>query len=208
MLPRTRHHLAGQPFVLPPALDRLSEAWWRARPRTRVLAGVALVLLVLTAGVAHAASTPGGPPVQVWVAARDLYPGDALGTSDVSSRAWPRDLVPDGALEDPSGIVSAVLPRGAVVTDLHVGELGLAASVPDDRVAVAVPVEQLPVVAPGTRVDLVGVGQDGSGARIAAGAVVLHDDGEAVWLAVEPEVSVEVSVAAASSSLAAVVLPP
>lgn len=194
--------------MLPPALDRLTEAWWRARPRTRVLAGVAVALFLIVGGIAHAASTPGGPPVRVWVTTRDLFPGDALTVSDRVARMWPRDLVPDGTLDQPAGVVTAPLPRGAVVTDRHVGDLGFAASVPAGRVAVSVPVEQLPAVMPGTRVDLVGVGQDGSGALLADGAVVVHDDGEAVWLAVDPDVSVQVSVAAASARLAIVVRPP
>lgn len=208
MLPRTRRHLAGRPFALPPALDRLAEAWWRARPRTRVLAGIAVALLLLAAGIAHAASSPGGPPVRVWITTRDLFPGDTLTASDRVTRMWPRDLVPAGALEQPAGVVTAPLPRGAVVTDRHIGDHGLSASVPIGHVAVSVPVEQLPAMTPGTHVDLVGVGQDGNGALLAADAIVVHEDDHAVWFAVDPAVSVDVSVAAASARLAVIVRPP
>lgn len=207
MLTRPPHRLAGRPVTLPPAVDRIAEAWWRARPRTRALARVAAVLLVLAAGIAHAASSPDGPPTTVWVASRDLYPGERLTSSDVRRQTWPGALVPDHAVDDPSGTVSAPLPRGAVVTGLHLGDQGVAASVPDGQLAVAVPAEQLPTVAPGTRVDLVGAGPDGIGAQLAEDAVIVHADADSVWIAVDPAAAVRVSAAATSATLAAVVRP-
>jgi Flp pilus assembly protein CpaB len=208
MLPRTRRHLAGHPVVLPPALDRLAEAWWRATPRTRLTVGVVAFALLVTAGIAHAAASPDGPPVEVWVASRDLQPGDRLGDGDVQRRTWPSRFAPQGVLDDPTGTVVAPLPAGAVVTDRHLGDDPLAASVPDGHVAVGVPVDQLPAVAAGTRVDLVGAGPDGTGTHLATDAVVVHTDGETIWIAVASTVAVEVSAAVATATLAAVVRPP
>lgn len=208
MLPRTRHHLTGPPFALPVALDRVAELWWRARPRTRLLAGGAVVALLLLAGVAHAAAAPDGPPTTVWVATRDLLPGDVIAGADTERRSWPRDLVPDGAVARPSGTVTATLPRGAVVTDRHLGELGIVAAVPRGRVAVAVPIDQLPSLATGARVDLVGPAPDGGGVLLTAAATVVASDGEDLWLSIDPGAALAVSSAVASNAIAAVVLPP
>jgi hypothetical protein len=208
MLPRTRHHLTGPPFALPGAIDHLAEAWFRARPRTRLIGGVTLAVLALLAGIAHAAATPDGPPTSVWVATHDLLPGESLSDGDTERRSWPADLVPEGALERPTGTVSAALPRGAVVTELHLSELGVLATVPPERVAVAVPIDQLPSLAAGVRLDLVGPGPEGGGVLLAAGATVLANDGTALWLSIEPGASLAVSAAVASGSIAAVVLPP
>jgi hypothetical protein len=208
MLPRIRHRLAGPPFALPPLVDTAAEAWWRARPRTRLATGVTIAILSVLAGIAHAASAPDGPPVGVWIATRDLLPGEMVGAGEVERRSWPADLVPDGALEQPAGTVTATLPRGAVVTDRHLGDLGVVASVPPGRVAVAVPIDQLPSLAVGARVDLVGPGPDGGGALLASGAIVVANDGEAIWVSIAPEASLAVSAAVASATIAAVVLPP
>jgi hypothetical protein len=208
MLPRLRHRLNGPPFALPDGLDRFAEAWWRARPRTRILCGVTVAVLALLAGVAHAAATPGGPPTSVWVVTRDLLPGDVLVATDTERRSWPEALVPDGALSRPQGIVTATLPRGAVVTDRHLGELGIVASVPPGRVAVAVPADQLPALAAGSRLDLIGPGPDGGGVLLATEAVVVAGDGDTVWLSIDPPAAIGVSAAVASASIAAVVLPP
>jgi hypothetical protein len=208
MLPRTRHHLAGPPFALPLAIDRVAEAWWRARPRTRLIVGIAVAVLALLAGVAHAAAAPDGPPTGVWVATRDLLPGEVIAGPDTERRSWPADLVPDGALAHPAGTVSATLPRGAVVTDRHLGDLGIVAALAPGRVAVAVPVDQLPTLAAGARLDLVGPAPDGGGMLLAAGATVVADDGDDVWLSIDPGAALAVSSAGASNAIAAVVLPP
>jgi hypothetical protein len=208
MFPRTHHRLTGPPFALPVALDRAAEVWWRARPRSRIVASLTLLALTLLAGITHAASAPDGPPVDVWVATRDLLPGEVIDGADTQRRSWPSDLVPDGASERPSGTVTATLPRGAVVTDRHLGDLGIVASVPPGRVAVAVPAEQLPLLATGSGIDLVGPGPDGGGVLLAHDATVVANDGEAVWVAIDPGASLAVSAAVASGTVAAVVLPP
>lgn len=164
--------------------------------------------LTVVAGVAHAAAAPDGPPVSVWVAARDLLPGETLAEADVRRRSWPAELLPAGAIERPSGTVTAPLPRGAVVTDRHLGDVGIVAAVPAGRVAVAIPVDQLPVLAAGTRLDLVGPGPDGGGVLLASRATVIAQDGEAVWVAIDADASLAVSAAVAAATITAVVLPP
>lgn len=208
MLPRTRHHLTGPPFALPVALDRVAETWWRARPRTRWVLGVVLAALAVLAGVAHTAAAPDGPPTSVWVATRDLLPGEVIAEPDTERRSWPADLVPDGAVPRPSGTVSATLPRGAVVTDRHLGDLGIVTAVAAGRVAVAVPVDQLPALSAGARLDLVGPSPEGGGMLLAVDATVVASDGDDVWLSIDPEAALAVSSAVAANAIAAVVLPP
>jgi hypothetical protein len=208
MLPRTRHHLTGPPFALPVALDRLAESWWRARPRTRMVVGVALAASMLLAGLAHAAAAPDGPPTSVWVATRDLLPGEVLANPDTERRSWPMGLVPDGAVARPEGTVTATLPRGAVVTDRHLGEVGIVAAVAPGRVAVAVPVDLLPTLSAGARVDLIGPAPDGGGMLLSVDATVVASDGEDVWLSIDPGSALAVSSAIASNAIAAVVHPP
>lgn len=208
MLPRTRHRLTGPPFALPVALDRVAETWWRARPRTRLVVGVALTALALLAGLGHAAAAPDGPPTTVWVATRDLLPGEVIAGPDAERRSWPMGLVPDGAVSRPSGTVSATLPRGAVVTDRHLGDHGIVAAVAPGRVAVAVPVDQLPDLSAGARLDLVGPAPDGGGMLLAVDVTVVATDGDDVWLSIDPEAALAVSSAVAANAIAAVVLPP
>ena len=200
--------LTGPPVELPGPLDRMAERWWAARPRTRtvlVLAGLAAVLL---AGVTHAASDPHGPPTSVLVAAEELRPGDRVTSAVVTRATWPAGLVPNGAVTEVGGTVAALLPAGAVVTDAHLGDGGLAAGVEPDRVAVTVPRELLPDVRAGSRLDVIGADHDGSVGTLAPDAVVVGVDEVDVWLAVPPDAGPTVSAAAAQGTIAVVIRPP
>lgn len=208
MSSRTRQLLAGPPIALPPAFDALAERWWRARPRSRLLVGVSAVIVVLVAGTMHAASSPFGPPVRVWVSDRDLDVGEVLTSADVREVDWPAELAPDGALGAPQGSLVAPLPRGAVVTDRHVGDGGIAAVLPDETVAVAVPLERIPQLAVGMHVDLVAADLDGAARTLAHRAIVVGRDEVAVWFAVAPQDATNVTGASLNDTLGAVVLPP
>ncbi len=200
--------LNGPPVALPGPLDRIAERWWAARPRTRtvlVLAGVAALLL---AGVSHAASDPHGPPTSVLVATEELRPGAPITPAVVTRATWPAGLVPDGAVTEVGGAVAALLPAGAVVTDGHLGDRGLAAGVAPDRVAVTVPRELLPDVRAGSRLDVIGADHHGSAHTLAPDAVVLGADDVDVWLAVAPDTGPAVSAAAAQGTLTVVIRPP
>lgn len=193
----------------PRALDALAERWWAARPRTRLVLGLTLALLVVAAGTGHVAATPYGPPTVVLVAARDLDPGASLTDRDLTRRTLPADLVPAGALERPEGVLRAALPEGAVATDRHLGDGGWAAGLPAGRVAVAVPAERLPGLTPGTRARLVGADHDGRATVLGEDAVVLGvEELGSVWFAVDAGDAVAITGAAAVGALAVVVLPP
>lgn len=205
MLPAIRSRLDGPPFALPALLDRLAERWWAAPPRLRALAVAGAAALLLLAGLTQAATGPHGPPVEVRVAARDLPVGHVVTSGDTVRRSWPRDLVPDGAVTDATGTVVGALPRGAVVTDRHLSTEGLGAAVADDRVAVAVPLDLLPPVSPGLRLDLVGAELDGRPVVLATDAVVVTIDTASVWLAVDHDDAPAVAAAGLTGAVGAVV---
>jgi hypothetical protein len=201
--------LDGAPPVLPPALDRASERWWRTPPRVRALTLLVALALLLVAGTVRLASSPWGPPVPVLVAARDLPLGAPLGPDAIRTTEWPARLVPPGALDTVAGSVAiAPLAEGSVLTDRLVSDGGLGAALPDGTAAVAVPSELVPVLLPGARLDLVGAELDGRGVPLATAATVLTDDGEHVWLAVDHQQAPAAAAAAAAGAVTVVVLPP
>ena len=212
MLPRTRRLLAGPPVALPAPLDALTERWWRASPRARLLVGLLAVVLVLLLATLRATDPPYGPAVRVWVSDRDLQLGEVVVAGDLREVDWPLDLVPEGSFDDasgePTGTVVAPLPRGAVVTDRHLGDGGVASALPEGTVAVAVVPDRLPELAVGTRLDLIAAEPSGAGRVLARGGVIVASDGTAVWVAVEPEAAADVAAASLHGSLGAVVLPP
>jgi len=200
--------LSGPPVVLPTWLDGLAERWWAASPRARMAGALLATVALLAAAIGHAAATPYGPPTTVLVAARDLLPGDVLTDADLRRRTVPRDLVPDGALQRADGVLAAALPSGAIATDRHLGEGGVAASLPAGRVAVAVAADRLPTLTAGSRADLIGAEHDGRATTLGRNAIVLAIEAETVWFAVDAGDAVPVTGAAAIGSLAVVVLPP
>jgi len=200
--------LPGPPLPLPRALDALAEGWWAATPRARGALGLLLTLAMLAAAAGHATTTPYGPPTAVLVATRDLPPGRMLSDGDLRARSMPRDLVPEGALADAEGVLAAMLPRGAVATERHLGDGGWASGLPADRAAVAVAADQLPRLTAGSRVALVGSDLDGRATTLGRDAVVLAVDADAVWFSVDLAEAVDVTAAGAAGNLAVVVLPP
>jgi hypothetical protein len=201
--------LDAAPPVLPAALDRASERWWRTPPQVRAVALLAALALLLAAGTVRLASSPWGPPVPVLVATRDLPLGSPLAPDAVRATEWPARLVPPGALEKVAGSIAiAPVAEGSVLTDRVVGDGGVGAALPDGTAAVAVPTELVPVLLPGARLDLVGAELDGRGQALATAATVLTDDGEHVWVAVDHHQAPVVAAAAATGTITVVVLPP
>ena len=170
-----------------------------------MLLGIAALLVL---GLAHAAATPYGPPTTVLVAARDLPAGHELAASDLRRTTWPRDLVPHDGLERPQGRLASALPQGAAATRRHVADEGVAAALPDGMAAVPVPVEGLPVLSVGSRVEVVGRDLDGRAVVLARESSVLAIDATDVWFAVPSTNAPEVAAAGASGMVTVVVLPP
>lgn len=143
--PRVRRLVTGPQPVWPRPVDGVAERWARLPPRVRL--GV-IVALIATVGVGSelrvgsAEARWGGQPVSVLTAEEDLPVGAAAADGVRRTRLPPR-AVPDAAVTsvDTDAVLAAPLPRGAVLTSLHVDDRGPAAGLADSLRAVPVPVE-------------------------------------------------------------------
>lgn len=198
---------ASAPVALPAVLDGVAERWWSLTPRARATVGVALAVVALGAVLARTLLSPYGPPTTVLVAARDLTAGEALSADAVERRVWPRDLMPTDALSEPAGRVAAFVPAGAVVTARHVEVRGPAAALVAGTVALPVPLDLVPDLPVGARVDLLAVGRDGEGVVLARDAAVLLRDEAATWVAVGRDEAAGVTAALLRASIGVALLP-
>lgn len=198
---------ARGPLELPSLLDVCSERWWGLPPRLRAtLLTLGVGATIALAGLRGLAA-PYGPPVEVLVATEALPAGAALPDSaSLERQAWPRDLLPDGALTAPEGRLRGPVPAGTPLASVHVHDGGVGGLAGKGRAAVPVPHETLPPVEAGHRLRLVSAQVDGSAARVAEHAEVLAVD-EVVWLAVDLAAVDRVVADAARGTLAVAVLP-
>jgi Flp pilus assembly protein CpaB len=197
--------VGGAPLALPAGLDAISDRWWGLDPRTRtwiVLAGV--VALLAGAGF-RAAAAPYGSPVGVLVAASDLEAGTPLAEADLDRRRWPSDLAPDDVRTRTVGTLTAPLPAGAVLTDRHVTDGGIAGMLTDGLAAVPLPADLVPELPVGTRLQVVATGVDGEAAVLADDAEVVAEDGTSVWVAVPDASSADVAAAGLRGAVAVAV---
>lgn len=187
------------------ALRRQPRLWWL------LTAAVALAVgSVVSAFVAGAERTRAawGDTELVAVAQRDLAAGTAVERGDVELVAWPRALVPDGAVREiPSGqTVAVAIAAGEVVVAARLAPLGLrgvAATLPEGSRAVAIPVEpgQAPPLEAGDHVDvMVALALDAAGAGppgfvVAADALVVAVEDTAVTVAVSTSAAPRIAVA-------------
>lgn len=122
------------------------------------------VLLALALATA-VAPPPGSAREAVVVAAVDLAAGRTVRAADLALRLWPPELVPTGAVRDPTRADGRVLVgaarAGEPITDVRLVGAGPAAAGP---AAAAVPVRLgdaavAALLVPGRRVDVVTLGQ-------------------------------------------------
>lgn len=162
--------------------------WWAALTgRGRALLRSVALGVVLLAATGGLVDGRWGPPVDVVVAVRDVAPGAPVTTVDLTIASWPRDLVPADALTTlamlPDGAVAdGVLVSGTPVTRRNVHGGGAAAAAPAGTALVPVPLDLLPHLPVGTRVDLAVAGFDGTAEVVATSATVVADDGTWQWL--------------------------
>ena len=140
----------------------------RANPagigRMLIVRRTTAVLLVLLAGAlaVRAPTSHAAEQTRILVASHDLAAGTVLSGQDIVPRDVPTDLVPDGALRDPTAIQGRALGdasrRGEPLTDIHLAGHETAPVADDAHAAVPVRLAD-PAVAdflrPGQRVDLV-----------------------------------------------------
>ncbi|GAA4612328.1 SAF domain-containing protein [Saccharopolyspora hordei] len=207
-----------------PPKDRLN-----ATPRDRLAAllrsrrgvlllrrSVALALLLLAAvlAVQHPGSPSDGVPVLV--AARDLPPGRVLSDVDVARREVPAELVPSGALHDPSAALgktlSAAAHQGEPLTDARFHGPTVASGAAG---TVSVPVrladpEVADFLAPGRRVDVItAADRPGGGAVLAENARVVavqpaperHDRGRLIFVGLPEQLAGAVAAASLNQTV-------
>ena len=207
--PLARLRLDGAPATLPRPLDLLSERWFRAGPRLRLVLTLVLALAAAAAFTVRMTTSPWGAPTPVLVAHNDLALGQDLTATDVQRARWPADLVPTDAVQElTDASLTVAVPAGTVLRAHHLEGGGVAAALDTGQAAVAVPRELLPAVPPGSHIDLVGAAGDGSATVLAAEVPVLRVEDEDVWVAVARPVAADVAGAAAAGALTAVLLPP
>ncbi len=149
---------------------------WR---RTLLLRRIASALLVVLALVTAVSPAPGSARAPVVVAAVDLVAGRTVHAADLDLRQWPPELIPTGAVRDPTAADGRVLVgaarAGEPLTDVRL--VGPGPSPGAQAAAVPVRLGDAAVAAlllPGRRVDVVTVGErSDQPVLLAANAVVL-----------------------------------
>ncbi|MGH3773491.1 MAG: SAF domain-containing protein [Pseudonocardiaceae bacterium] len=214
----------GGPRALAPLLRERYDGLLRGSGfgRTLVLRRVAATVLVGLAAVL--ALAPGRGPATgdtVVVAARDLTPGTVLGASELTLRALPAPLVPDGTARSPTSVLGRTLAapvrRGEPLTDVRLTGSDLTRTVTTNPDAVSVPLRLAdPGVAtllhPGATVDVVTVGERrdepvvlARGARVLAvleaGTRAGERAGQLVLVALDPVAATRVAAASISQTL-------
>lgn len=135
---------------------------------------------------AEALARYGGEQVEVCVATRDLAPGEVVDGSAVATKMWVADLLPDGAVTEPSGIVgqrlgSAVI-KGEVLSARRTETQETDISVPQGLAAISVPARAVQAVGgsveAGMQVDVYATGPV-STTRLVEGALVLASSASA-----------------------------
>ncbi len=166
----------------------------------------------------------GGDQLEVWVAARDLGPGDVIGANDVEERLWVADLLPAGAQTNQTVVigqeVAAAIYEDEVITASRLGQQTLALDVPQGLSAISVPAGEVETVGgalmPGMRPDVYATGASATTLLVERALVLEISKAEGtlgsssnrwVTLAV-PESSVEELVRAAQNLSLHFVLPP
>lgn len=129
---------------------------------------------------AEALARYGGDQIEVCVATRDLAPGEMVDASAVATKMWVADLLPDGAVTEPSDIVGqrlgSTVIKGEVLssrrTEVQESEL----NVPQGLAALSVPAQAVQAVGgsiePGMQVDVYATGPV-STTKLVEGALVL-----------------------------------
>ncbi len=171
--------------------------WWAAA----AAAGVAAWGVAGAIGSLEHARRQWGSTITVWVAARDLAPGDPI---EAAPHQHPRAVVAAASLDrDPTGLIALQhIAAGEPVMGADVGRSGLEL-LPADWRGVAVPVvDGAFALTPGQRVDVVAAGQ-----LIADEAVVIATSGTSVTVGVPREVAASVADAALRQEVSLVVRP-
>lgn len=188
--------------------------------RTLVLRRAAAAVLVGLAAALALIPGQASSADNVVVAARDLTPGTVLGASELTLRALPAHVVPDGAARTTSAVLGRTLAapvrRGEPLTDVRLTGSELTRTVTANPDTMSVPLRLVdPGIAallhPGAVVDVVTVGERREPVVLARGARVLavleastrtgERDGRLVLVALDPVAAARVAAASLSQTL-------
>lgn len=132
--------------------------------RKRIIVGLAAAaiavvsVIVYTAEVRASANSAreaalerfGGEQAEICVAARDLLPGETIGSSDISMVTWPTSLLAEGCTDNTDDImgaqVSSIILAGEPVTSVRLDAGVPQVDVPEGLVAVSVPAKDVRAV--------------------------------------------------------------
>ncbi len=133
--------------------------WWRRLRHGRPWRPVFLVLLTVlaTRGITAGPAGDGSDIVRVYVAARDIDAGRVLDETDVVRAPVDRAVVPTNAVStSPVGrVATSDVPAGRVLSPVDLGEAGALRQ--GERAVAIAPLEPVAGLAPGDRIDLIGV---------------------------------------------------
>lgn len=147
---------------------RLRRGVRRAVLRRRRLLAALLVSVAVAAGLQAVTADP--PPThEVQVAARDLAAGTSLTSSDLETRSFTTQNLPEGLVDDPVGQrLATPMGRGEPVTDTRLSGAALAKSYPLlSAVPLRIPdADAAALLAPGDLVDVLATDPQGGGSRL------------------------------------------
>lgn len=119
---------------------------------------------------AEALSRYGGERVEVVVSKRTILPGETISQSDVETKQWLTDLLPENAMEDEKDVVgkqvASTVVSGEVITSTRFEQSSAKVEVPRGMVAVSLPTEEVKAVggaiSSGTSIDIYLTGNSGT----------------------------------------------
>ena len=119
---------------------------------------------------AEAMERYGGEQVEVLVATKDIYPGDAVDSSNSTMRTWLSDLLPEGCITNYDSIkgqqVTSLVIAGEAISSKRFSSSKTSLDIPDGCVALSVPAEDVQAVGgaitPGMNVDVYATGSQTS----------------------------------------------
>lgn len=184
---------------MPAPIDGALEGWWRLPPRLRTLAATLLLVGLVAATAVRASRSPWGAPRPVVVATSDALAGQSLDAAAPVLADRPGDLVPPDAVSTmPEGLLARDIAAGAVVTGDHV-TAGLADLLEPGEVALPLDTE-LPAMPPHARLDVLGLGFDGTGQRLGRARLLARDE-PWTWIAMDADDAAAVAAARATGGV-------